>query len=1202
MKKRLLWLSLMFALLIGGISVHAAEGGSIIYVKADAAGNNDGSSWTHAYTDLHQALTEAGKEGKTEVWIAKGTYMPSGNMSADDVRRMHFEMMNGVAIRGGFEGSEDVQSSSASDILANRQFKKNETILSGDIDKDGKLDNNVYNVFVNNGLNNTAVLDGVTITGGNADGWLQAGGGMLNSESSPTLTNVTFDRNKAVNGGAMSNDGSPVLTNVTISNNSAESGGGIHNSSQSRTTMTNVLIINNKAQRGGGVFNAADSDAVMTNVTISGNEAQKSGGGIYNAKAAVLKLRNSIVWGNQDPAEGSIYNDKGKSLISHSLVQDSKADGKLAAALGKNEGGNLDSDPLFQGAGSYQLKAASPAIDKGSNIVYESGQIPNLSKIVTDLNGSPRIVNGVVDMGAYEYGLNAAPKITLSVTPDTPTIGPVQVNVKASSQGKDNTIVLLKWAADKRDAAYFADEGTEITSAMKFTVSKNGTYTVYAKDKAGNEAVSQVEVSNILTSKPTITATLTPSESTNQPVQVSVTANAQGEGNTITLIKWAADKRDTAYFADGGTEITSTKKFTVSKNGIYTVYAKDKAGNEVVSQVEVSNILASKPTITAKLTPSESTSQPVQVSVTANAQGEGNTITLIKWAADKRDTAYFADGGTEITSTKKFTVSKNGTYTVYAKDKAGNEAVSQVEVSNILTSKPTVTTTLLPSTLTNKPVEVIVTANAQGADDTIASLKWAVGKRDEAYFAGKGTDITAAKKFTVSESDTYTIYAKDSASNVTIKTIEIINILLTKPTIATSSYPQTSNAGSVDVTVSATVHGTGNAISKIKWAAGDRNVAYFAADGNDITSTAKFRVTSNGTCTVYVKDAAGNESVKQVDIRNISEPMTPPWCDLKSYTLRLSAWKAGEMSIADLITVKVPADATDMPLCMYLEQVSGQDKPLDSGYVLLSPVYQLEKNHSNKFLKPITISMSYDRTKLSRNSDPGVYFYDKANKRWVEKNSTVDGSRITIDVDNIGSSAIFAVIGRGSGNGNGGDNGNKPISFTDIARHWAKDAIIRAAEMGIVKGDPDGRFRPNASVSRAEFVVMVMNALDLNTSESRITFTDQAKIPSWAEKAVSQAVRLGIVTGYEDGSFRPNASISRAEMTAIIGRTMGIEPLNVKKTGFDDDASIPAWVKAMAETLRREGIVEGSNGRLEAHNNATRAEAVVMILRMLDHR
>src|SRR5262249_45297902 len=159
-------------------------------------------------------------------------------------RTVSFALKEGVGVYGGFAGTETLRSQ--------RDWAAHPTVLSGDIGTPGDASDNSYHVVSSDGLTAAAVLDGFTVTAGNATGITlpeRFGGGMYDSSSSPTVRNVTFTANSATGyygdyGGGMYNHySSPVLTNVTFASNSANaanSGGGGMFNDQSSPVLTNV--------------------------------------------------------------------------------------------------------------------------------------------------------------------------------------------------------------------------------------------------------------------------------------------------------------------------------------------------------------------------------------------------------------------------------------------------------------------------------------------------------------------------------------------------------------------------------------------------------------------------------------------------------------------------------------------------------------------------------------------------------------------------------------------------------------------------------------------------------------------------------------------------------------------------------------------------------------------------------------------------
>lgn len=414
-----------------------------IFVKEGSNGN--GTSWANAFGTLQEALDVA--TGGDEIWIAKGMYYPTKALEANDERTKTFQMKNEVAIYGGFKGDDDNES------VQNRDFKTNETILSGDLNKDGAIDDHdAYHVFYHPedlNLNETAVLDGVTITGGNASVGSHeyaAGGGMYNSNSSPTLNNLYISNNKArlSGGGIYNNKGSsPLLTNSIISFNEATGAGGIYNRDNSNAIITNVIVKNNTVTGSGGGVRNWRSDPIIINTIISDNEANAGGGfdnyasnptlinvNIYNNTGRVrgggfqnteeestAKLINVTIADNTAPyganilttpnsttyIKNSIITDAIRSIsiemdstlhFTNSLIEGSGGSENWNDNFGTDNGNNLDVDPKFVG-NTYQLADDSPAIDMG-----DSSFVPN--DIVRDLAGNNRIVGAAVDMGAYE--------------------------------------------------------------------------------------------------------------------------------------------------------------------------------------------------------------------------------------------------------------------------------------------------------------------------------------------------------------------------------------------------------------------------------------------------------------------------------------------------------------------------------------------------------------------------------------------------------------------------------------------------------------------------------------------------------------------------------------------------------------------------------------------------------------------------------
>jgi uncharacterized repeat protein (TIGR02543 family) len=174
------------------------------------------------------------------------------------------------------------------------------------------------------------------------------------------------------------------------------------------------------------------------------------------------------------------------------------------------------------------------------------------------------------------------------------------------------------------------------------------------------------------------------------------------------------------------------------------------------------------------------------------------------------------------------------------------------------------------------------------------------------------------------------------------------------------------------------------------------------------------------------------------------------------------------------------------------------------------------------------------------------------------------------------------------------------LSLTDIGGHWAADKITEAVQQGIVSGYQDGTFKPNALITRAEFSVMLAKALKLDGQGAPLGFIDAKNIGAWAKVSVAQAAEAGIISGYSDNSFRPGANITRTELAVMIARAYSTEAATAGSSGFTDESEIPDWARGAVSLVKELGIVSGKNGnKFAPQDTATRAEAVTMIINLL---
>ncbi|MBS9525899.1 Ig-like domain-containing protein [Litoribacter alkaliphilus] len=415
----LLWLLLFFCPI--GYSLSQ----TIHYVDLAANGAGDGLSWKDAYTDLAFALENA--NSGDEVWVAKGVYSP-GVLTGST-----FSLKSGVKLLGGFSGTE----SSIQERVhnGNNLYSANETILTGS-------QINLHVISIAPSATAETLIDGFTIREGSAGMATTAnannyGGGIYHVSGSARLQNLKVENNRGGRGGGMYAAGTPTLENILFSQNEANLGGGLHVVGAAR--ISNLTFSKNKAlNQGGGLYNT--SSPTLENLTFIENESQNAGGGFYNT--GTITLYNSVfsrnrVLGNltgggmfatgtanlvnvtfsqnttayahaSNPGGGGLSGNS-NTRVSNSIFWGNSSANALGNQLagdvaversivqGGFEGGEgiITVDPLFLQPSADDLRTA------GNSIAIDAG-INNRNTTISDLAGNPRIINGTIDLGAYE--------------------------------------------------------------------------------------------------------------------------------------------------------------------------------------------------------------------------------------------------------------------------------------------------------------------------------------------------------------------------------------------------------------------------------------------------------------------------------------------------------------------------------------------------------------------------------------------------------------------------------------------------------------------------------------------------------------------------------------------------------------------------------------------------------------------------------
>jgi len=425
-----------------------------IFVNVNAAGNNDGTSWGNAFTNLQTAINN--NIYKDDIWVAAGTYTPSGNG-----RNSTFLISSRVKIYGGFNGTES--------LLEERDFKNNITVLSGDVNEndnavilptESNRSENLYHIVTVKGNLSEAIIDGFTFSGANANGttlisgtpssqYLNNRGGAIflhtyatNANIKLNVENCIFEKNSASDTSVYANWFSSGVTdmnhevnfkNCIFKNNySAQNSQllfiGSSGFNEFHTgNLVNCLFHNNTSLSSASSIyfftstaNGGNNTGInieLINSTFASNSGV-SGNVMRFDNSPRVAIKNSIVYGNgsSSPFLGVSY----FSAVYNSIVQGGQFSG-------------INIDPLLNT--DYSLQASSPAINTGDNAA-----LPANTNF--DLAGNARIVNTTVDIGVYEFDAALSNSSFTSFDEFTVYPNPTSGEINIQSQVEINKVIL----------------------------------------------------------------------------------------------------------------------------------------------------------------------------------------------------------------------------------------------------------------------------------------------------------------------------------------------------------------------------------------------------------------------------------------------------------------------------------------------------------------------------------------------------------------------------------------------------------------------------------------------------------------------------------------------------------------------------------------------------------------------------------------
>lgn len=295
--------------------------------------------------------------------------------------------------------------------------------------------------------------------------------------------------------------------------------------------------------------------------------------------------------------------------------------------------------------------------------------------------------------------------------------------------------------------------------------------------------------------------------------------------------------------------------------------------------------------------------------------------------------------------------------------------------------------------------------------------------------------------------------------------------------------------------------------------------------------------------------------------------------------------------------VEIPAGALNENYAVEVKVQKAISPPaVPAGFKLASYVYDFSIGNQRKyrFAKPVMINFAFSVSNIEANEVVAIYYYDESLSEWKSIGGKISRSTITAQVNHF---TKFAVLATSATQPAVQPAVNKAvISLNDVAGSWAETNINKLITAGAIGGYPDGSFKPDEPITRAEFVVVLVKAFNLEPQGGRV-FSDTAS--HWAKNYITTAVANKIVNGYSDTNFGPNDLITREQMAVMIVKAAKLTGRTGGKV-FTDQAQISSWAQDAVVIASANNTITGyPDNRFKPQISASRAEAVTVITKTL---
>ncbi len=773
------------------------------------------------------------------------------------------------------------------------------------------------------------------------------------------------------------------------------------------------------------------------------------------------------------------------------------------------------------------------------------------------------------------------------------------------------------------------------TSSMS-GLAANTTYYVraYATNTAGTSYGSQVSFTTSAASTvPTVTT---------QAVSSITSTTATGNGNITALgspnptahgVCWnttgtptlSDSKTNEGAASATGAFITSMTGLTANTTYYVRAYATNTAGTSYGSQVSFTTSAVAPTVTTQAVSDITSTTATGNGNITAlgspNPTAHGvcwNTTGMPTLSDSKTDEGAASATGAFITSMTGLTA--NTTYYVraYATNTAGTSYGSQVSFTTSAASTVPTVTTQAVSSITSTTATGNGNITALGSPNPTAhGVCWNTtgtptlsdSKTDEGAASATGAFITSMTGLTANT----TYYVRAYATNTAGTSYGSQVSFTTSANTGGYSLPgfndtDTGNASTdTNVEVNGQSYSAGTSVTGTN--ARGQTVTTVTVDTDKLQDILE---NQGQGATVTIPVATGSSVASGVLTGDMLDTMEQNGATLvidtgnATYTLpaeeininTVSEQLGENVSLGDItVTVSVSAPADDM--VTVVENTAG-----DGGYTLVVPAVEF------------TVSCTYGDQTIN------VTSFDAYVDRTITIPDGVDPSQITtavvVDADGTAHSVPTEIV-------YDSESGHyvalihsltnsvytviwNPVEFPDVENHWARDAINDMGSRMIVTGNLNGNFNPDNSITRAEFAAIMVRALGLAPGVGTNRFSDVVS-SSWYCGYVKTATAYGIITGYDDGTFRPNDLITREQAMTMLARAMDITKLSPSLSDsqvtallvtYSDSTDVSNWAKTSIAACLETGVITGrTSTTLSPKENITRAEVAVVVQQLL---